>query len=206
MNLFSLDNDPALAAQGHCDQHLCKMILETAQIMDGGTRALASMHAPDLPLEIVKIPVSHSKNPVILSAKHRPVFDYCSGLLQGLLAEFRHRYGHEHGYAPTGVSEALATRLDRVGRFMTPGLFYIAVADALRPGGRRIHGNLDVAVELHRRNYVLTKMRYGKRFRPVTWRDRIPPDWMIDAARAAGYFLQCYPDGRFYFQGDPHAA
>jgi Pyrimidine dimer DNA glycosylase len=33
MNIFALDPDPAIAASMHCDQHLHKMILESAQIV-----------------------------------------------------------------------------------------------------------------------------------------------------------------------------
>jgi hypothetical protein len=33
MNIFILDSDPRLAAQYHCDKHVVKMILETAQML-----------------------------------------------------------------------------------------------------------------------------------------------------------------------------
>lgn len=33
MNIFVLDTDPAIAASYHCDQHLHKMILESAQML-----------------------------------------------------------------------------------------------------------------------------------------------------------------------------
>jgi hypothetical protein len=33
MNIFYLDSDPELAAQMHCDKHVVKMILETAQLL-----------------------------------------------------------------------------------------------------------------------------------------------------------------------------
>jgi hypothetical protein len=33
MNIFVLDTDPILAAQAHCDTHVVKMILETAQLL-----------------------------------------------------------------------------------------------------------------------------------------------------------------------------
>ena len=33
MNIFVLDNDPLLAAHFHCDQHVVKMTLETAQLL-----------------------------------------------------------------------------------------------------------------------------------------------------------------------------
>ncbi len=33
MNIFVLDNNPKLAAEYHCDKHVVKMILETAQML-----------------------------------------------------------------------------------------------------------------------------------------------------------------------------
>ena len=35
MNIFFLDPDPRLAAQYHCDKHVVKMVLETAQLLSG---------------------------------------------------------------------------------------------------------------------------------------------------------------------------
>lgn len=33
MNIFVVDSDPVVAARSLCDQHVCKMVLETAQMM-----------------------------------------------------------------------------------------------------------------------------------------------------------------------------
>jgi hypothetical protein len=33
MNIFALDESPMFAAQFHCDKHVVKMVLETAQIL-----------------------------------------------------------------------------------------------------------------------------------------------------------------------------
>ena len=33
MNIFLLDKDPKIAAQYHCDKHVVKMILESAQML-----------------------------------------------------------------------------------------------------------------------------------------------------------------------------
>lgn len=40
MNIFFLDQDPGIAAQYHCDKHVIKMILETAQILSTANRVL----------------------------------------------------------------------------------------------------------------------------------------------------------------------
>ena len=40
MNIFVLDEDPVLAAQYHCDKHVVKMILESAQLLSTAHRVL----------------------------------------------------------------------------------------------------------------------------------------------------------------------
>ena len=40
MNIFVLDNKPDIAAQMHCDKHVVKMILETAQLLSTAHRVL----------------------------------------------------------------------------------------------------------------------------------------------------------------------
>jgi hypothetical protein len=40
MNIFVLDEDPQIAAEYHCDKHVCKMILEYAQLLSTAHRLL----------------------------------------------------------------------------------------------------------------------------------------------------------------------
>ena len=40
MNIFYLDRDPKIAAEMHCDKHVVKMILESAQMMSTAHRVL----------------------------------------------------------------------------------------------------------------------------------------------------------------------
>lgn len=40
MNIFALDHSPILAAQMHCDKHVVKMILESAQLLSTAHRIL----------------------------------------------------------------------------------------------------------------------------------------------------------------------
>ena len=40
MNIFYLDRDPNIAAQQHCDKHVVKMILESAQLLCTAHRVL----------------------------------------------------------------------------------------------------------------------------------------------------------------------
>ena len=38
MNIFYLDHNPLLSAQYHCDKHVCKMIVEYAQMLSTAHR------------------------------------------------------------------------------------------------------------------------------------------------------------------------
>lgn len=40
MNVFVLDNDPVIAAQQHCDKHVVKMIIESAQMLSTAHRMI----------------------------------------------------------------------------------------------------------------------------------------------------------------------
>ena len=42
MNIFFLDRDPKIAAQYHCDTHVVKMILETAQLLSTAHHEMGS--------------------------------------------------------------------------------------------------------------------------------------------------------------------
>lgn len=43
MNIFFLSDDPFVAARMHCDKHLVKMIVETAQLLSTAHRLLSGM-------------------------------------------------------------------------------------------------------------------------------------------------------------------
>ena len=40
MNIFYLDEDPTKCAELHCDKHVCKMIIEYAQLLSTAHRVL----------------------------------------------------------------------------------------------------------------------------------------------------------------------
>ena len=40
MNIFVIDKDPVVAAQEHCDKHVVKMIVESAQMLSTAHRIL----------------------------------------------------------------------------------------------------------------------------------------------------------------------
>jgi hypothetical protein len=62
VNIFYLDNNPGLAALYHCDKHVIKMILETAQIMS----TVVHKTFPDKYDSLYK--ATHAKHPCVLWA------------------------------------------------------------------------------------------------------------------------------------------
>ena len=58
MNIFVLHENPTIAAQYHCDRHVVKMVLETAQLLSTTHHILSS------PLASRVYQPTHKKSPV----------------------------------------------------------------------------------------------------------------------------------------------
>jgi hypothetical protein len=90
MNIFFLDRDPGLAAQYHCNKHVVKMILETAQILSNN----ATLHYGR---EIGYGTDRHVNHPCTMWARQNWVnWDWLAALGVGLCEEYHYRYGKVH--------------------------------------------------------------------------------------------------------------
>lgn len=196
MNLFIVDPSPSKAAIALCDQHINKMILETAQIIDGGTRPLMAQIEPaSAPHQIVKIPKSHRDNRTIHTAADKQVRWWALQHLDALLLEFRHRWGHHHAYA-FDVRTALVKRATKVSGFSMAKGFYLAMPEEY--GGGRYVQTAAEAVEPYRDYYASEKHVFGnKTSKPTTWLRRTPPRWMQVSLRDRGYRQVVSQDGRY---------
>lgn len=88
MNIFILDNDPAQAAIYHCDKHVVKMVLESAQML-----------CTNLNLAKVETPYKscHMNHPcTIWARKTRSNFVWLCDLGLSLCMEYTYRYGKVH--------------------------------------------------------------------------------------------------------------
>jgi hypothetical protein len=98
MNIFVLDEDPVVAASYHCDKHVCKMILESAQMLcdahivhDGFKKA--QKRVPLL------LRATHINHPCAIWARqHVTNYEWLRALLGGLLDEYTFRYLKLHSY------------------------------------------------------------------------------------------------------------
>lgn len=90
MNIFFLHHVPQIAASYHCDKHVVKMIVETAQL-------LATAHHEHGNGHNVTYKPTHKNHPSAIWAREsRSHYMYLSDLGRTLCKEFYRRYGHHH--------------------------------------------------------------------------------------------------------------
>lgn len=90
MNIFVLDKNPGIAAQYHCDKHVIKMIVESAQLLStalhyhgyGNDKIYKSTH------------INHPCSKWVRESWYN--FDWLLDLLMFLLDEYKFRYGKRH--------------------------------------------------------------------------------------------------------------
>jgi hypothetical protein len=89
MNIFVLDWDPEIAAQYHCDRHVVKMVLETAQHIHSQITPLVNLNEVYRP--------THVNHPCARWVASGPAeYGWTYRLLHFLLKEYQFRYGRVH--------------------------------------------------------------------------------------------------------------
>jgi hypothetical protein len=116
MNLFHLDKDVKKLAEYHCDKHVCKMVLETAQML---CSAYKKHYIDDGDL----YKIAHPKHPMTLwVGRSHMNFKFALDVLKELGDEYTHRYGKVH--ASMRIHKLLTTKYNRWhtwdGGFTTP--------------------------------------------------------------------------------------
>jgi hypothetical protein len=95
MNIFILDKDVKKCAQYHCDKHVVKMILETAQLLCGVHHVTA--HDTAQVTDQVPYKLSHKNHPCSIWARESlSNYLYLCELGLELCYEYTHRYGKRH--------------------------------------------------------------------------------------------------------------
>ena len=90
MNIFFLDNDVKKCAQYHCDKHVVKMILETAQLLCGAHWATDSQY-------FIPYKMSHKNHPCsIWTRESLSNYILLCELGLELCEEYTYRYGKRH--------------------------------------------------------------------------------------------------------------
>lgn len=179
MNIFVLDKDPVIAAQMHCNKHVVKMILETAQILSTAVWYGPFIKDPGMEKEPYislmakfvreKEPFiykpTHRKHPCVLWAGDNSTrFNWLKQLGMALCEEYTYRYGKTHK-SESIIKQVFYPAHDAC--FVDPPLepFALAMPD--------IYKTKD-AVESYR-NYYL-----GAKQRMLIYTRRRPPIWIPD--------------------------
>ena len=93
MNIFYLDRNPMLAARYHCDKHVLKMIVETAQLLSTAWHCLLPVTAAGM--DIYK--KTHWNHPCAKWVRcSQRNYLWAFNLFCALLQEYEHRYHKVH--------------------------------------------------------------------------------------------------------------
>ena len=154
MNIFLLDTDTRKCAQYHCDKHVVKMILETAQLLCG------VHHMTDQVIDQVPYKLSHKNHPcAIWSRESLSNYLYLCDLGLELCKEYTYRYGKRH--KSQDVIEWCVTNKPNIcdKEFTEP-------ARAM-PNEYKV----DSVVESYRNYYI------GEKSKIAVWKNREIPEW-----------------------------
>ncbi|MBS3740916.1 MAG: hypothetical protein KGY75_06985 [Candidatus Cloacimonetes bacterium] len=152
MNIFVLDKNINKCAQYHCDQHVVKMILESAQILCTAL-SLRGYETPYKP--------THEKHPCVLWAKMSySNFKWLSRLAYALNSEYRYRYSSKVDHKSISVVNEIQEY-----EYKDRGLTEFVQA---MPEEYRVKEN---AVKAYRNFYNYDKSRFA------VWSKRHEPDW-----------------------------
>lgn len=157
MNIFVLDTDPYVAAKLHCDKHVVKMILETAQLLCTAHRILDGDDAVDP----IFYRVTHKNHPSavwVRESNNNYIWTWC--LLDGLCKEYTRRYGKTH------VTETkLLSKLYRPP--VNIPIYYKTPQPQCMPDEYKSNN----VVEAYRKYYVGAKAPIAK------WKNTPQPEW-----------------------------
>jgi hypothetical protein len=161
MNIFFLDFDTQKCAQYHCDKHVVKMILETAQLLCGVHHVTDQETTKKQPSnDQVPYKLSHKNHPcAIWSRESLSNYLYLCDLGLELCKEYTYRYGKRH--KSQDVIEWCLTNkpiIKDIG-FTTP------------PKAMPDEYKVESVIESYRNYYVGAKKDF------CVWKNRNIPEW-----------------------------
>lgn len=170
MNIFVLDLDPRRCARYHCDFHVGKMIIETAQIL---STVLGGPYKP-----------THVSHPCVKwAAQSLQNLTWLTVLGDALGEEFEYRQDKRH--ASSLVIAELRMKLLRrynVLSIQRPITYVLAMPEHLRQGASPAAPAR--AVERYRAYYNECKQGFWRQtgqWVPATWNKREVPEWFVRA-------------------------
>ena len=184
MNIFYLDADAKLSAQYHCDKHVVKMIVESAQMLSTAHRMLDGFETHEMrttktgKIRRVKVfkmidadmdsalyAATHANHPSNLWTRHtRQNYKWHYELFCALCDEYTFRYGKVHA-----TDTKLRTILGQFPLKLQDGPL-TAIPLAMKSQPQCI--DLNDPIGSYRKFYVTKKDRF-----PLTWKKRGMPEW-----------------------------
>ena len=157
MNIFFLDFDTKKCAEYHCDKHVVKMILETAQLLCGVHHVIGNDTIP------IPYKLSHKNHPcAIWSRESLSNYLYLCDFGLELCKEYTYRYGRRH--KSQDVIEWCLINKPNISdtEFTEP------------PKAMPDEYKVDSVVESYRNYYIGAKKDFAK------WKNREIPDWFLN--------------------------
>jgi hypothetical protein len=180
INIFYLDANPLECAKQHCDKHVVKMIVETAQLLSTAHRILDGRQDVEDGKKIWRHPVrsyderlyraSHINHPsAVWIRQSEDQYMYLYNLFNELSSEYTHRYGKIHSsfqklYLFLNVCPK---KIWNVKGFVEP------------PQCMPQHYQEDSAIEGYRNYYIGEKLDF------IRYTKRKAPEWLR-------WYLDCY--------------
>jgi hypothetical protein len=156
MNIFVLDTNPKKCAEYHCDKHVVKMILETAQLLCG-VHHMTTSNTDQIPYKL-----SHKNHPCAIWARESLTnYLYLCELGLELCREYTYRYGKRHK-----SQDVIEWCLTNKAQICYKGL-------TSQPKAMPDECKVDSVVESYRNYYMTSKREIA------SWKNREIPEWYV---------------------------
>lgn len=167
MNIFILSTDPIEAAHAHCDQHIHKMILESAQMLS----TAAHLTLPSIPKRLLYKP-AYENHPCTrwVSSSHLNMVWVCT---LAITLESIRDSRNLHRHASMDVIDAIRDHLD-VGLLQDAGYIQTPFVEAMYP---------HVKVRLDLNTVQKYQLYYRKKH----------TQWLLDTGRGMSYASRPVP-------------
>ena len=175
MNRFIIDNTPEAIARSLCDQHICKMVLEEAQMLNTAVR----IHAPDFAEEAGLYKIAYKNHPCTIWARETRInYRFAVRLMKAMNDEYLWRYPErkENGKRVVNKGHVSMRHFDAlveaekyipdVSNFMTPHPQCFSGHDDCKT-------DEDWPIVAYRRFYRVDKMSFARYDK-----GRLMPQWM----------------------------
>lgn len=154
MNIFILDWDVKKCAEYHCDKHVVKMILETAQLLCG------AHHLTDQVADQVPYKLSHKNHPCAIWVRESlSNYLYLCELGVELCKEYTYRYGKRHKSQDV-IEWCITNKIKIIDRGLTPP-----------PKAMPDEYKVPDVIQSYRNYYMGAKSGF------TTWKGRNIPEW-----------------------------